>query len=87
MTAPAPSPEDVDRFGGDTAHCPECGQTVWDQAEVCPACGAWFPEGPSSRPPMDRMINARVVTLVLVVAGAAFFITWLLSILSHEPAP
>ena len=34
-----PSPDDLARFGSDTAFCPECGDEVWDQAEFCPACG------------------------------------------------
>ena len=34
-----PSPEDLERFDHEDAHCPECGAEVWDQAEFCPACG------------------------------------------------
>ena len=37
-----PSPEDLRRFGGETAFCPDCGARVWDQADVCPSCYAYL---------------------------------------------
>lgn len=37
-----PSPEDLRRFGGETAFCPDCGAQIWDQADVCPRCYAYL---------------------------------------------
>lgn len=34
-----PSAEDLDRFGGDTVRCRECGEEVWDDSAICPRCG------------------------------------------------
>lgn len=34
-----PSPEDLERFGDEFVTCPECGSLVYDQAEMCQACG------------------------------------------------
>ncbi len=34
-----PSDADLERFGGVTRTCPECGTEVFDDAEVCWSCG------------------------------------------------
>ncbi len=37
-----PSAEDLERFGDEFKTCSACGSQAWDQAEQCPACGAYF---------------------------------------------
>ena len=34
-----PSPEDIERFGGDTIACPGCKADVYDEAPFCHSCG------------------------------------------------
>ncbi len=63
-----PSPDDVRRFSGTTAYCPDCGAEIWDQAEVCPSCGSLLGGETLSRPPVEESFRRR--WLVLVVLGA-----------------
>ncbi len=67
-----PSPEDLERFSGDTALCPDCGAQVWDQAEVCSSCGAYLHGETVSQPPVQRWFRRRWLTLVAVVTAIAF---------------
>ncbi len=63
-----PSPEDLRRFGGETAYCPHCGGEVWDQAEVCPACGAYLAGAPTSRPPRRQAFRRKLLILAALLA-------------------
>ena len=69
-----PSPEDIDRFGDDTAYCPECGAEIWDQAEACPECGSYLSGGPSSRQPIESWFQRRWYLLVVIVVLIAFIL-------------
>lgn len=69
-----PSPEDLSRFGGETACCPECGGEVWDQAEVCPACGAYLGGSTSSRPPGRQAFRKRLLILAALLALVALIL-------------
>ncbi|MHC4220377.1 MAG: zinc-ribbon domain-containing protein [Planctomycetota bacterium] len=72
MTDDDPGPEDLERFGHETAWCPECGAEIWDQAEFCPACGGQVGGRTLSRPPVDTWLGRRWWILVVVVVLAAF---------------
>ncbi len=72
-----PSPEDLRRFSGTTAYCPECGSTVWDQAEVCPSCGSYLGGDTSTQPPIARWFRRRWMILVVLVMLAAL-LSWVL---------
>lgn len=37
-----PSEADLERFGDEYRTCPECGSLVYDQSEICQACGHAF---------------------------------------------
>lgn len=37
-----PSEADLERFGDEYRTCPECGSLVYDQSELCQACGHAF---------------------------------------------
>ncbi len=73
-----PSREDIERFGGESAWCPECGQEVWDLAEFCPACGAQVGSRTLSRPPVEAWLARRWLVLVAIAALAAFLAAVLL---------
>ena len=73
-----PSPEDLERFGHDTAHCPACGAEIWDQADLCPACGATVGDPVAGRPPLEDWFRRRWMILVAIVALAAFLAAVLL---------
>ncbi len=76
MIDEGPSPEDLDRFGGDTACCPDCGSEIWDQADICPDCGAFLTAGTTSRPPTQTWWRRRSMALIsLLVVAALLFLT------------
>ena len=67
-----PSPDDLERFGHDTAHCPACGAEIWDLAELCPTCGATVGGRVTSRPPVEDWFRRRWLILVAIGAVVAF---------------
>jgi predicted RNA-binding Zn-ribbon protein involved in translation (DUF1610 family) len=71
-TDEGPSPEDRARFGRDTGYCPECGEEIWDQAPVCPACGSFIEGATTSRKPIESWFRQRMIIAVAVVALLAF---------------
>ncbi len=71
-----PSSEDLERFGGETAFCPACGAQMWDQAEICPRCGAWT-AGPGHRTPLEAGRRRRVIVVVSLLAAAALLLALL----------
>lgn len=72
MRDDGPSSEDLDRFGDDTAFCPDCGAEIWDQAEICPKCHAYIAGNTSSRPPIERGLQQRWMTIVVVLVLLGF---------------
>ena len=76
-----PSPQDIERFGGDTAYCPACGAEVFDQAEACPACGSWIGGATESRPPLDAARRRRWLVLAGLAALAALLAAVILAVL------
>lgn len=62
-----PSDDDIERFSSDTARCPECGEEVWDQADVCPECGAAMTDGPGSRSTIERHFTQKWIIVVVVI--------------------
>ena len=78
MPDEGPSPEDLNRFGGDTAHCPECGEEIWDQAEFCPACRTHLGGHTSSRSPEVHDFRRRTMVVVAIIALIAFLLVFVL---------
>lgn len=75
-----PSDDDVDRFGGDTGWCPDCGREVWDEAWQCPHCGAVV-EGRILRDPPDAVgsrISAKSVVVLVVLIIVILLLTQIL---------
>ncbi len=73
-----PGTEDLLRFGGETAYCPECGREVWDQAEVCPACGAYLAGATTPRPPRRQAFRQRLLILAALLALVALILAVIL---------
>ena len=76
-----PSPEDLERFGGDgddTGYCPQCGEEVWDQVDVCPQCGHAMTGGPGSRAPFEAWWRRRTILLVTIIVLIAFVLLFVL---------
>jgi len=59
-----PSADDLDRFGDELNPCPNCGAEVYDQADICPACG----EVLHTTKPVSAWVGVVVVVLVIVIA-------------------
>lgn len=66
-----PSPEDLERFGGQTRTCPECRKEVFDDTAICYHCGHAF-EGTADGAP-GRPRPWIIVTVVLLVLAFVFF--------------
>ncbi|MEE3001625.1 MAG: zinc ribbon domain-containing protein [Planctomycetota bacterium] len=81
MRDEGPSPDDIDRFGGDDqeAYCPRCGAVVWDDAEFCPSCGDQISGRTSSKPPVVREMQRRWMILVAIFVLISF-LWWLVRI-------
>ncbi len=67
-----PSPEDIERFSGETGFCPDCGEEVWDQAGACPSCGTILGGETATRHPAARRLRRRWIVVVAVIALLAF---------------
>ena len=74
MIDEGPSPEDLNRFAGETAHCPECGEEIWDQAEFCPACKAYIAGETISDPPVPHDFKHRMIALIAFITLLAFVV-------------
>ena len=74
-----PSDEDVARFSGETAYCPDCGAEIWDAADVCPKCFAYLGGDTSLRPGVMRRrqrsttVAIVIVLIALLVIGCVFW--------------
>jgi ribosomal protein L37E len=73
-----PLEEDIARLSHDTAYCPRCGAEVWDQAEVCPACGEYLGGNTSTRPPLMAEWRAKWVILIILAVLIAFVLIYVL---------
>jgi predicted amidophosphoribosyltransferase len=69
-----PSPDDIARFNNDSGYCPECGETIYDQAEICPACHAYIGGHTLNRPPVAKRFEQRWIALVAIVVLLAFLL-------------
>ena len=70
------APQDCDLNRGDSADlavCPACGETVYDETQQCPHCGAWIDAGRVPTRPAGRMVGV-VMALVLLAALLAYFL-------------
>ena len=73
-----PSDEDIERFDRETAFCPDCGEEVWDQAEICPKCHAFIGGQTLTRQPIERWVSRRAMMLIIAVLAVIFSVLWLL---------
>ncbi len=78
MQDEGPSLEDLNRFGSDEAHCPDCGEEIYDQAEFCPKCRAYLAGNTSSRPPIESEFRGRWIVLVAIIVLIAFILIYVL---------
>lgn len=62
-----PSAADLERFGDVTRPCPNCGKSVYDDAEQCYHCGhALGAMDESARVPAKRLVLVALLVLALV---------------------
>ena len=67
-----PSPEDIERFSGETGFCPDCGEEIFDQAGACPSCGTILGGETAARHPVADRLRRGWIVLVAVIALLAF---------------
>ncbi|MHC4946941.1 MAG: hypothetical protein ACYTG1_01575 [Planctomycetota bacterium] len=72
MVDEGPGPEDLARFGAETAHCPDCGAEIWDQADICPECRAWLGDGTARHAPDEAWWRQRWVAVTAIVTLVGF---------------
>ena len=70
-----PSCEDLERFGSDTATCPECGQDVYYDTPICPNCGHAII---APRSAVGGRWKRPLITGAAIVALAAFVLAFVL---------
>lgn len=61
-----PSDEDIERFGGVTFNCPECGTELYDDTELCWKCGHAIGAKAHAGEGIPKWV---IVVAVLVAAG------------------
>jgi hypothetical protein len=69
-----PSEEDIERFSGDTARCPDCNAEVWDAADVCPKCFAYLGGATQSRPSAQQWFDRKMFVLIIILLIIGLFI-------------
>ncbi len=67
-----PTPEDIERFSGETGFCPDCGEELWDQAGQCPSCGVFLAGQTATRDPVEGRLRRGWIVLVAVITLLAF---------------
>lgn len=69
-----PSEDDLKRFDGDSGYCPECGEEIWDSAEVCPSCGQYVGGKVSTREPIEQGCRKQWIVLIVLAVLIAFLL-------------
>ena len=67
-----PSEEDIERFGGATQKCPECGTELYDDVEVCWKCGRALMAG--DRDSQKWVVWVAVVLVMVILGGALWWV-------------
>lgn len=62
-----PSDEDLERFGDEYRTCPACGSLVYDQSEICQACGHAFEARDRGLPIWVMVAGGVALTAMLLV--------------------
>lgn len=66
---------------GNVVSCPECGASVWHDAEKCPSCGRWVTRGEMANArggisgqwgPIVWIIAVIAVVLIMIGVGVIF---------------
>jgi hypothetical protein len=73
-----PSDEDIERFGGETALCPDCGAPIWDSAEVCPKCYAYVGGDTGRETAAQAQFRQKSTLLLIIMLVIGLFVTALL---------
>jgi len=63
-----PSESDLERFGSEFRECPSCGSLVYDQAEICQACGHAFMRRDSGLPVWAIVAGVLVIAAFVLLA-------------------
>ncbi|MDA1008161.1 MAG: hypothetical protein O2800_04040 [Planctomycetota bacterium] len=76
-----PSQEDVERYGDDagsdekkSGHCPHCGASVFDDADLCPKCHAWITGDVVRHHPASAGVAKRaIIAIVVLLIGTTIY--------------
>ncbi|MCH2133226.1 MAG: zinc-ribbon domain-containing protein [Phycisphaerales bacterium] len=72
-----PSQADIDRFNRDEfGYCPDCGVSVYDDAEFCPKCSMQISGRIRNKPLVEGQAQQRL-TIIVVVLILLGFLSWL----------
>lgn len=83
MIDEGPSPEDIERFGGDDDYdedvitCPSCGAEVWHEVSVCPKCRIPIGVHSGRQSPQQKYFQDRTTVLVIVLVIVGLIISYL----------
>jgi predicted amidophosphoribosyltransferase len=71
MIDEGPSAEDIARFSDTEGYCPDCGEQVYDNAQVCPVCRSEIDGRVLWEQPIESWFDARWkgVVVALVILG------------------
>ncbi len=70
MDPEGPSREDLERLNRRPVHCQECGEEIFDYAEVCPYCGAYQIDAERARKQPMWIVILAIVALITFLLWA-----------------
>jgi hypothetical protein len=66
------------RFSSEKGFCPECGEEIYDAADICPKCFSWIDGATHRRRTRLSMGFRKLVVTALLVALLSGMVGWLL---------
>ena len=81
MIDDGPSPEDIERFGGDEdaddiIACSSCGAEIWHDAGVCPECLQPTAGATRARPSHSSYFQSRLTAAIALFTVVVIIVFW-----------